>query len=117
MTNEKQGSFSPPVLSSSPLTSTESFLAEKLLLLLIKRFVSESSSKEDSLSSRCSKTQRSAKQGTDQLLQRQGRGHNHLQKFPAEASPFQVVISTVLWDLEVQIKDSQQAYLEELVDH
>ena len=75
-------------------------MAEKLLLPLIKRFVSESSSKEDSVSSRCSKDPEEHQAGNT-LSTFKGREGvaTVLSIFPAEASPSKAVISTGHWDL------------------
>lgn len=59
-------------------------MAEKLLLPVIKRFVSDSSSKEDSVSSRCSKDPEGVPSREQiEYLQMQGRGHRRLQRFPS----------------------------------
>lgn len=44
-------------------------------------------------------------------------GRSRHQNFPAEASPSEAVISAALRDWQARIKDSQQACLEEFVDH
>lgn len=93
-------------------------MAEKLLLPLIKRFVSESSSKEDSVSSRCSKDPEERRAGNRSSIFKGKEGVAPVfSVFPAEAIPSKAVISTAHWDFEAQIKDSQRICLEAFVDH
>ena len=74
---------------------TESLVAEKLLLPLIKRFVSESSSKEDSVSSRCSKDPEERRAGNRSSIFKGKEGVAPVfSVFPAEAIPSKAVIST-----------------------
>lgn len=87
-------------------------MAEKLLLPLIKRFVSESSSKEDSVSSRCSKDP----EGHRSSIFKGRKGIATIFGISAaEAGPSEAAIRTVLWDFEAQIKDSWWACLEVFV--
>lgn len=55
--------------------------------------------------------------GLEQASSKAREESHRLQNSPAEASPSETVISTVLWDSEAQIEDSQWACLEKLVDH
>lgn len=93
-------------------------MAEKLLLLFIKRLASESSPCEDFLSSRCAEAPE-GHQAANRSSTFKGKagvttGFRISQLRPAP--PPEAVISTVLRDLEAQIKDPQRACLEESAD-
>ena len=95
-----QGPLSWAFLSSSLFDWNRESVAEKLLLPLIKRFVSEFSSKVDSFSSRHSKDPEERRAGNRSSTFKGKEGVATIFSIsPAEASSSKAVISTAHWDL------------------
>lgn len=113
-------SSTPPQLTCQPpsLMTGDRLGAEKSLPLLIKRFVSEFSSNEDSVSSRCSKSLRETLQRAEiRVLQKLRWAPERPGSVPSCAHPSKAVISSALGDSQPRIKDSRWTCLEVFVDY
>ena len=94
------------------LTETESLGVGKLFLPLIKRLVSESSSKADSISCRCSKDPKECRAGTDPISSKARKESQPSSDFPQlePVPPRQLLVQP--FGTEAQIKDFQWTCLE-----